>query len=63
MVRCLGDPYIYQNKCQQTKACKIISSSSEIDYKQHHGVCMSQQMFISGSDQPDDQPEHRLGLS
>ena len=27
------------------------------------GMCMSQQMFISGQDQPDDQPEYRLGLS
>ena len=42
---------------------QIGSNASEVDHKQQHEVHVSQQMFICGQDQPDDQPEHTLDLS
>ena len=50
------------DKYLQTITCKTGLNKSEIDYRQQLGVHVSQQIFISGPDQPVDLPEHRLGL-
>ena len=42
---------------------KISSNTSEVDHRRQHRICASQQTFISGTDYPDDKPEHRLVLS
>ena len=41
------------------KIQKISFNASEMDDISQHGVCMLQKMFISGQDQPEDQPEHQ----